>query len=171
MLDRVEEDAVDSFRDLRAEAAIRRLAARYMALCDVPATEKPGSLMTDLFTPDVVWEGVGAKAGQEFGRVDGRNALIAWFNGMIDPPRYQLNLHFLTSEAITAEGCSGNGTWVMFQAAIRTDEAGEIRAARLDVDFRMELGQWCIAHFRTRSVFRLDVGAARVNAFLQDMPQ
>ena len=145
---------------LEAQAAARGLAARYMALCDEPPTTSPGPGFEELFTRDLVWEGVGAKAAAEFARVEGREQLLAWFETLRNPPRYAFNIHLLTSEAIEARGDEMQGTWVMFQAAARRSGEGELRVARIAIDFRRDEGMWRIAHFRTESLLRFDAGAA-----------
>ena len=151
---------------LEAEAAIRRLAARYMALCDEPPTAAAGPDFEDLFTADLVWEGVGQKASAEFGRIEGRNALLAWFDSMRTPPKYVFNVHFLTSEAIDVAGSEATGTWMMFQAAVRRSGEGELRIARITILFRQDEGSWRIARFQTESLFRLDAAAEHVAVLL-----
>ena len=151
---------------LEAEAAIRRVAARYMALCDEPPTAAPGPSFEDLFTADLVWEGVGQKASAEFARIEGRNALLGWFDTWRNPPKYALNLHFLTSEAIDVAGTKATGTWMMFQAAVRRSGEGELRVARISILFRQDEGSWRIARFQTESLFRFDAGAEQVAVLL-----
>lgn len=154
----------DRLAQLEAEADIRRLAARYMALCDAPVADAPGRSFDDLFTEDLVWEGLG-KAAAEFGRVEGSARLLAWFDTMRDPPRYALNAHFLTSEQIAVDGDAATGSWLMLQLARRTDGSGEVRIARLSLRFRRE-NRWRIAHFQTESLFRFDAAPDRVAALL-----
>lgn len=149
---------------LEAEAAIRRVAARYMALCDEPPTASPGPGFEDLFTADLVWEGVGQKASAEFARIEGRNALLAWFDTLRNPPKYAFNVHFLTSEAIAVAGTEATGTWMMFQAAVRRSGEGELRIARISILFRQDAGGWRIARFQTESLFRFDAAAEQVAA-------
>ena len=160
-------DIADRLAELEAEAAIRRVAARYMALCDEPRTAAPGLDFEDLFTSDLVWEGAGPKASAEFARIEGRDALLAWFGAMRNPPKYALNVHFLTSEAISVDGGRATGTWVMFQAAARASGEGELRMARISIRFRHDEGRWRMAHFQTESLFRLDAGAEQTAALLQ----
>lgn len=155
---------------LEAEADIRRLAARYMALCDEPPTSLPGPDFVDIFTADLIWEGVGARASSEFSRIEGRDTLLAWFGSLRNPPKYALNIHFLTSEAITVSSeTEAHGTWVLFQVATRQSGEGELRSARISVDFRREAGTWRIAHFRTESLLRFDAGAAQVAELLSGL--
>jgi hypothetical protein len=154
---------------LEAEAAIRRLAARYMSLCDEPPAAAPGPDFEDLFTADLVWEGVGPKASGEFARVEGRDKLLAWFGSLRDPPKYALNIHFLTSEAIVVKGDTATGNWVMFQVAARRAGEGELRAARIAMHCRQAGGTWRIAHFQTESLLRFDAGAAQVSALLEGL--
>ncbi|MEZ5735494.1 MAG: nuclear transport factor 2 family protein [Novosphingobium sp.] len=154
---------------LEAESAIRHLAARYMALCDEPATDAAGPCFENLFTSDVVWEGIGRKASSEFDRVEGRNALIAWFDSMRVPPKYAFNVHFLTSEAISVTEDRGRGTWVMLQLALRTTGEGELRIARVTIQFREVNQDWRISHFQTESLRRHDLPAGQIAAWVGQM--
>jgi hypothetical protein len=158
----------DRLARLEAEADIRRLAARYMTLCDAPEPDVPGRPFADLFTADLVWEGVGRTA-TEFGRVEGRDKLLAWFDSMREPPRYAFNAHFLTSEqiAVDGDGEGATGGWLMLQLALRSDGTGEVRMARLSLRFRRE-DAWRIAHFQTEALFRYDAAPERVAALLKE---
>lgn len=159
-------DATARLATLEAEAACRRLAARYMSLCDEPPTAAPGPGFADLFAVDLIWEGVGRQAGAEFKRVEGRDKLIAWFESLRDPPHYSFNVHFLTSEAIAVSYDRAEGGWMMFQAARRRDGAVELRVARIIMAFRRDAGDWRIAHFQTESLFRRDYSGDHVAAML-----
>ena len=65
---------------LEGEAAVRRLMARYMDLCDVPRDSRAlQAELAELFAEDAVWEGLGARAGQSFGRHEGRDQ----WNGLL----------------------------------------------------------------------------------------
>ena len=143
---------------LEAEGDIRRLAARYMRLCDEPEPDESGASFAELFTEDAIWEGLGAKAGQEFNRVEGRQTLLDWFGTLRIPGQYlhKFNIHFLTSESITIDDdCSGaEGRWVMFQTTLLASGHAELRMARIVIRFRMEDTQWRIAHFTTRSLMK-----------------
>ena len=152
---------------LEAEAAIRRVAARYMALCDQPPTAAPGIAFDDLFTDDLIWEGVGRRASAEFTRVEGRAALLAWFDTMRQPPKYLFNVHYLTSESILVDGAEATGTWMMAQAAVRISGEGELRMARLSIRFRRDEDKWRIGHFQTESLFRLDLASDQVAGLVQ----
>lgn len=159
-------DDFSRLAELEAEAEIRRLAARYMALCDQPPSTAPGRDFDDLFTEDLIWEGVGRKAGAEFSRVEGRDRLVAWFDTMRQPPKYAFNVHFLTSEAITVEGDEATGTWLMAQTAVQLSKLGELRMARITMRLRQEQLVWRIAHFQTESLFRLDLPADQIAGLL-----
>lgn len=155
---------------LEAEADIRRLAARYMRLCDEPEPDETGSDFAELFTEDAIWEGLGAKAGQEFKRVEGRGALLDWFATLRVPGLYlhKFNTHFLTSESILVDDgcCEAEGRWIMFQTTLLATGRAELRMARIVIRFRGEQGLWRIAHFTTRSLLKtpLNDQAARAIA-------
>lgn len=143
---------------LEAEAHIRRLTARYSRLCDEPEPDEIGASFADLFTEDAIWEGLGAKAGQEFNRVEGRETLLNWFGTLRVPGQYlhKFNIHFLTSESILVDDdCIGaEGRWVMFQTTLLATGHAELRMARIVIRFRVEQGIWRIAHFTTRSLMK-----------------
>ena len=143
---------------LEAEADIRRVAARYMRLCDEPEPDEPGADFADLFTEDTIWEGLGTKAGQEFSRVEGRAMLLDWFATLRVPGQHlhRFNIHFLTSESIDIDedGYGAEGRWVMLQTTLLATGHAELRMARIVIRFRMEQGRWQIAHFTTRSLLK-----------------
>jgi SnoaL-like domain len=143
---------------LEAEADIRRLAARYMRLCDEPEPDETGADFTGVFTEDAIWEGLGARAGQEFKRVEGRNTLVDWFATLRVPGQYlhKFNTHFLTSESIHIDDdcCSAQGRWTLFQTTLLSTGHAELRMARIVIRFRIEHGLWRIAHFTTRSLLK-----------------
>jgi SnoaL-like domain len=143
---------------LEAEADIRRLAARYMRLCDEPEPNETGADFAALFTEDAIWEGLGAKAGQEFKRVEGRSTLLDWFATLRVPGQYlhRFNIHFLTSESICIDtDClAAEGRWTMFQTTLLASGSAELRMARIVIRFRVEQDLWRIAHFTTRSLLK-----------------
>ncbi len=143
---------------LEAEADIRRLTARYMRLCDEPEPDETGATFAELFTEDAIWEGLGAKAGQEFNRVEGREKLLNWFATLRIPGQHLhlFNVHFLTSESILVDhDCNGaEGRWVMFQTTLLANGQAELRMARIVIRFRVEQAEWRIAHFTTRSLLK-----------------
>ena len=143
---------------LEAEGDIRRLAARYMRLCDEPEPDETGATFAILFTEDAIWEGLGATAGQEFNRVEGRDRLLDWFATLRVPGQHlhKFNIHFLTSESILVDDdCNGaEGRWVMFQSTLLANGHAELRMARIIIRFRVEQGLWRIAHFTTRSLLK-----------------
>jgi SnoaL-like domain len=143
---------------LEAEAELRRLAARYMRLCDEPEPAEAGPGFAELFSDDVIWEGIGAKASQEFSRVEGRAALLAWFATMRVPGQHMhaFNIHFLTSEEIIVDNqhATAEGRWTMFQTMLRAGGTAELRMARIIITFKREHDRWLIAHFTTRSLLK-----------------
>lgn len=144
---------------LEAEAAVRRLAARYFSLCDAlgPAT-RPEDLWA-LFAADAVWEGQG-RYRQAFGRHEGAQAIVAMLIGYADPPHFKLNGHYLSSEAIEVfEPGRAIGRWMMLQVSTYRDGRSDFRSAALTIDFENQDDGWRIARFVTRHVFSRDVVA------------
>ncbi|EJN33925.1 ketosteroid isomerase-like enzyme [Pseudomonas sp. GM84] len=137
-----------------SQQAIRVCINRYMELCDQLDASTPLDELAGLFTHDAVWEGKGAKYAASFGGYRGREAIRAMFaTYMKTPAHFALNVHFLTSEVIEAEGDQGLGRWVMLQTSTFADGASHLNAARLTVRFALEEGQWRMAHFQTENLF------------------
>ena len=148
-------------RQLRAEAAARRLLGRYMFLCDTPL---PEPAMTDeeraraigaLFTADGVWEGVGSTHGAQFGRHVGPEAIAAHMTGFYTAsnPRQVFNTHYLCAEQLRATADGAEGQWVQFQPWIYDDGHSIIRSSRLHVQFRPTPEGWRISRYRTENLF------------------
>ncbi len=138
---------------LEAESAARGVMARYMALCDQPDDGYPIATLGDLFTNDAVWEGRGRNYGAAFGRHIGRQAIMTFIDSFRHPPHFALNIHFLTSEAISPGAAGPVGQWVMLQLSRYADGRASMLGARLCVSFAREDGIWRIAHFQTENLF------------------
>jgi len=144
-------------RSLEAQNAVRKTVARYMALCDVPASIFEGESLAALFSEDAVWEGIGPQYANKFGRLQGPSDIVAMLQRYLPPtPHFATNVHFLTSEHIEVHGNTAKGRWIMLQACAYVDAGAELVAARLEVDFRPashDEDVWLIQHFRTERLF------------------
>jgi hypothetical protein len=110
--------------------------------------------MAALFCTDASWEGRGARYAAAFGRHDGRAAIIAMLDSYRRPaPHFAFNAHYLTSEAITVDGDSAVGRWMMLQASTYASGASDLRSAELEIGFAVEDGCWRIARFQTSNLF------------------
>lgn len=152
------EARIDRFE---SEHAIRACMNRYMVLCDALDADSPLDELVGLFTADAVWEGVGEKYRNSFGRLEGREALRAMFGKyMTKPPHFAINVHFLTSELIDVHATdAAHASWVMLQTSTFASGASHLNAARLTVDFAREDGVWRMSHFRTGNLFSRPVSA------------
>ncbi|BAO88733.1 nuclear transport factor 2 family protein [Caballeronia cordobensis] len=140
---------------LEAQNEVRKTAARYMALCDVPRAALEGETLGALFTDDAVWEGIGPHYAHKFGRLQGPTAIVGMLQRYLPPaPHFTTNVHFLTSEHIEVMGDTAKGRWIMLQASGYVDAKAELIAARLEIDFsRGDDHAWRIRHFRTERLF------------------
>jgi ketosteroid isomerase-like protein len=148
---------------LEAEADIRRLQARYLWLCDTPLPEfgvtgdaERIDLVLELYTDDAVWEGVGEYYENQFGRVEGADALRMHFERFWSAergPALLLNAHYLTSEQIHVEGDTATGQWIHVQPWLFADGSAVLRSSRLNNAFRKVDGRWRISRTRTENVF------------------
>jgi len=150
---------------LESEADIRRLEARYMFLCDTPCPEfgvrddaTRIEKILELYTEDAVWEGVGDYYVNQFGRMQGKDALRKHFQafwGLKLDPMLLLNAHYLTSEQIHVheDGVSADGQWIHMQPWLFSDGKSLLRSSRLNNEFRKIDGRWLISRTRTENVF------------------
>lgn len=139
---------------LESESAIRAVMADYMRLCDRLDATTPMRELGELFAPDAVWTGLGARYGASFGVHRGREAILAMLDAYRGPvPHFTLNTHFLTSENIAVEGEGATGGWVMLQISTYSGGASDLRGARLSVDFARQSGVWRIQRFATENLF------------------
>lgn len=151
---------------LEAEAAVRRVEARYMFLCDTPCPEfgvqddaRRIELIMELFAPEAVWEGVGEYYDGQFGKAEGWDAVKKHFQGFWggkQDPALILNCHYLTSEQIhvAADGMTAEGQWVHMQPWLFSDGTAMLRSSRLNNSFRLcDDGKWRFTRNRTENVF------------------
>lgn len=148
---------------LEAEAAIRKVQARYMFLCDTPVPEhgvtdddRRIDLVMELYTEDAIWEGVGEYYDGQFGRAEGADAVRAHFRsfwGEKREPALVLNAHYLTSEQIHVDGDTATGQWIHMQPWLFSDGTSLLRSSRLNNAFRQVDGTWKISRTRTENVF------------------
>lgn len=148
---------------LESEAAVRRLQARYMFLCDTPCPEygidddaARIDAIVGLYTDDAVWEGVGEYYDGQFGRAEGAAAIRRHFEGFWGEkrdPALVLNAHYLTSEQVHVQGDEASGQWIHMQPWLFADGTALLRSSRLNNLFRRVDGRWRIARTRTENVF------------------
>jgi len=144
---------------LEAQNAIRQTITRYMTLCDTLGPDTPMDELGALFTRDAVWAGKGARYGAAFGGHRGRDAIVAMLGRYCGPPpHFAFNAHYLASEAITVDGTSAEGRWMMLQCSTYADGRSDLRSARLEVGFAREDGAWRIARFDTENLFSRAIG-------------
>jgi hypothetical protein len=149
------QDAIlDRLAQLESEGKIRRVMARYMELCDRLDADTPMHELGALFAIDAVWAGKGARYGTAFGGHVGRDAIVAMLDTYRGPvPHFAMNAHFLCSETIAVDGSNATGNWMMIQTSTYADGRSDLRTAKLQCDFVVERGRWCIARFATENLF------------------
>ena len=138
---------------LEAESAIRQVITRYFALCEMLAPDCDLSELGDLFAPDAIWRGKGAKYSTAFGEQNGRDAIVAMIGAHCDPPHFAMNAHFLSSEAISVSGQSAHGQWMLLQTSTYRDGSSDLRSARISARFVQSNEIWRIALFETENIF------------------
>ncbi len=141
---------------LESEGAIRRLVARYFAICDDLGPNTPLGELGELFAEDALWEGKGRYA-KAFGQYHGRDAIVTMIRSYCEPVHFAMTAHFFSSENIMVEGDEASGQWMMLQTSDYTSGTADLRSARLTMRFTRREGIWRIAHFRTENIFSRQV--------------
>jgi SnoaL-like domain len=132
---------------------------RYLRLCDVPVPAGTDGELGELFTEDAVWEGAGAAYAGEFGRVEGREAIVAMLAAYLPPrPHFRANVHLLLPGTVTCSAATARGDWLMQQLSRYASGAQELVVARLDVVFRLAGPTAAISRFRTERLFSAPLG-------------
>lgn len=150
---------------LESRDAAQATMNRYMDLCDVPREAFTWEDLAELFAVDAVWEGVGPEYTGKFGRLEGRDSILAMLTQYLPPsPHFKRNLHLLGSGQITTGQIAPTGRWMMQQLSEYESGRTELIGARLTVDFEISKGAAVITHFRTEKVFATDLSTAASNA-------
>lgn len=152
-----DEAVLQRLQALESESAIRRVVARYFAICDNLGPNTPFDDLGALFSESAIWEGKGRYA-KSFGRYEGRDAIVSMLRSYALPePHFAMTAHFFSSESLTASGDTGSGQWMMLQTSDYADGTADFRSARLTMKFAREGGAWRIARFRTENIFSRQV--------------
>lgn len=140
---------------LEAVNSIRNCMNRYMEICDhLDATTDLDELMA-LFAQDSIWEGIGEKYSQSFGRYTSWQSIYDMFKSYTQKEaHFLMNAHFLSSEQIHVAGTTAKGSWLMLQTSTFNSLQSHLNAAKLTVQFNQNPnGQWQIKHFQTENIF------------------
>lgn len=132
-------------RRLEAAERIRVQKANYCDLCDAGY---PAAPLTDLFTPDGVWDGA------EMGVFEGRDALYRFFDNM--PKVMSFAVHHVTNSAVevSEDAASARGRWYLLQTAtVRKTNQAVWLAARYDDELVQVEGEWRFRRVTLRSRF------------------
>ncbi|WKN55673.1 nuclear transport factor 2 family protein [Rhodococcus opacus] len=144
---------------IESREAVHRVMCRYMELCDVPSVEFSVEELASLFTPDAVWEGIGAEYARKFGTRRGRPEIVGMLTAYLPPnSHFRGNVHLLGSEQIDVDGPAARGRWIMQQLSRYEDESAELLIARITAECEVRGGIARIKHFTTEKLFvtRLD---------------
>jgi hypothetical protein len=118
--------------------AIKRLKARYCAICD--DDHNPGKIAT-VFTEDGIWE------GGDFGEAQGHQAIRKLFEGF--QRLISFSQHNLMNPIIEVEGDRAKGTWyLMGPFTFREKNEAKWLAACYQDDYIKVAGEWKHQHLR-----------------------
>lgn len=146
---------IQRLEELEAVNAIRNCINRYMEICDhLDANTNLDELMS-LFDANSIWEGIGEKYSQSFGRYTTWQSIYDMFKSYTQKKsHFVMNAHFVSSEQIYVEGSTAKGSWLMLQTSTFQHQQSHLNAAKLTIDFcRDANGQWKIKHFQTENIF------------------
>ena len=140
---------------LEAHNEIRNTLNRYMEICDVLDQNTDLTQLMDLFDEQAIWEGIGARYSQSFGRYEGKDEIHLMFQGYTKKEsHFLMNAHFVNSEQIDFQGDVAYGRWLMLQTSTFRDGKAHLNAAKLTIKFQKQgNGQWKMLHFQTANLF------------------
>ena len=142
-------------QQLEAQNQIRNCLNRYMEICDELNQNTNLEALMDLFDRECIWEGVGKKYAQSFGRLESWQAVYDMFKTYtLKDSHFVMNAHFVNSEQIYIEGDVAVGHWLMLQTSTFKTGASHLNAAKLTIRFKQQNnGIWKIKHFQTENIF------------------
>jgi ketosteroid isomerase-like protein len=127
------EERIQHLEDIEA---IKKLKARYCALCD---ENYDADGLAILFTPDAVWD------GGQLGVCRGREEIRLFFQK--SPRAISFAIHQVTNPIIDVDGDSATGSWYLFQPCTfaRSERAMWMAATYRDRYVRSN-DEWLFAH-------------------------
>jgi SnoaL-like domain len=132
------EDLAKRIAALEDIEAIKKLKARYCAVCD--NDHNPDEIVT-LFAPDGIWEGDG------IGIHKGHAAIRALFEGF--RARISFSQHNVMNPSIEVDGDRARGTWYFLGPfTFRKGNRAMWLAARYEEDYVRIGGAWKFQHLR-----------------------
>ncbi len=142
-------------QQLEAQNAIRNCINRYMEICDGLNAQTDLNELMALFDLDSIWEGIGDKYRQSFGRHESWQAIFDMFKSYTkQESHFVMNAHFVSSEQIYVQADQAYGTWLMLQTSSFQNNQSHLNAAKLTVQFKQQTdGCWKIKHFQTENIF------------------
>lgn len=140
---------------LEAERKVRNCINRYMEICDSLNADTNLDELMNLFDQDCIWEGIGKKYAQSFGRFDSWQAVYNMFKSYTQKEsHFVLNAHFVNSEQMEVNQDTAIGRWLMLQSSTFQGGLSHLNAAKLTVQFKKQMdGSWKIKHFQTENIF------------------
>ena len=140
---------------LEAQNSVRNCINRYMQICDLLDHNTDLDELMSLFDQDCVWEGIGEKYAQTFGRYESWQAVYDMFKHYTKrKSHFVMNAHFVNSEQIYIREDEAFGCWMMLQSSTFQTETSHLNAAKLKVRFKKQKnGSWKIKHFQTENIF------------------
>lgn len=146
---------IQRLEDLEAQHAIRNCMNRYMEICDQLDAHTDLEELMALFDQNSIWEGIGEKYAQSFGRYASWQAIYDMFQRYTQQQsHFVMNAHFVNSEQIQVQGDTAHAKWMMLQTSTFRDGRNHLNGAKLNVKFKKQADQsWKIQHFQTENLF------------------
>ncbi len=127
------EDIERRLSALEGVEAIKKLKARYSALCD--DNYNPDGI-ADLFVEDGVWDG-----GTAFGKYEGREAIRNFFTDA--PQIFPFAVHMVLNPIIEVNGDTAKGTWYFLGAFTHSEGNRALwGSAKYDDEYVQVNGEW-----------------------------
>ncbi len=137
------DDLAQRIQTLESIEAIKKLKARYCALCD---NQYDADGIAELFAEDAVWD------GGNFGRHEGREAIRTFFQGAAEI--FPFAVHNVMNPIIEVDVDTATGQWYLFQPCTlaKGDQAAWL-AGRYEERYEKRGGEWQFTHLSVTPFF------------------
>lgn len=149
---------IERITKLESERDISRCMTQYMNLCDQLGPSFQIDRLLELFTEDAVWQGVGSRYSETFGKLEGVKSISEMFRKYCESPaHFALNVHLLSNEIIDVDSEFARGQWTLIQPSTVREGHSRLSCAQITAEFKKVNGAWKISMFQTESIFNREV--------------
>lgn len=137
------DDLAQRIQTLESIEAIKKLKARYCALCD---NQYDADGIAELFAEDAVWD------GGKFGKHEGREAIRTFFQGAAEI--FPFAVHNVMNPIIEVDADTATGQWYLFQpCTLAEGNQAAWLTGRYEERYEKRDGEWKFTHLSVTPFF------------------